>query len=66
MARGRSGNKIQSIWIRVEGSVEFKHIRFGYEPDNPVIKDFSVKLNLVSRLQLLDHRSRQDHAGQGY
>jgi len=29
---------------RVEGSVEFKHIRFGYEPDNPVIKDFSVKV----------------------
>ncbi len=28
----------------VEGAVEFKHVRFGYEPGNPVIKDFSVKV----------------------
>lgn len=28
----------------VEGAVEFKHVRFGYNPDNPVIKDFSVKV----------------------
>ncbi|MEL7637018.1 MAG: ABC transporter ATP-binding protein [Anaerolineaceae bacterium] len=36
--------KNQVYLDRVEGSVEFKHIRFGYEPDNPVIKDFSVKV----------------------
>lgn len=28
----------------VEGEVEFRNVRFGYDPDNPVIKDFSVKV----------------------
>nr|WP_283170499.1 ABC transporter ATP-binding protein [Curtanaerobium respiraculi] len=26
----------------VEGRVEFEHVRFGYDPDHPVIKDFSA------------------------
>lgn len=29
---------------QVEGAVEFKHVHFGYEPNNPVIKDFSIKV----------------------
>jgi len=28
----------------VEGAVEFKHVRFGYLPDTPVINDFSIKV----------------------
>lgn len=28
----------------VKGAVEFKNVHFGYEPGNPVIKDFSVKV----------------------
>lgn len=28
----------------VQGLVEFKHVQFGYDPENPVIKDFSVKV----------------------
>lgn len=28
----------------VEGAVEFRNVRFGYEPGNPIIKDFSVKV----------------------
>jgi len=28
----------------VRGAVEFKHVRFGYLPDNPVIHDFSIKV----------------------
>ena len=29
---------------QVKGAVEFKNVRFGYDPENPVIKDFSVKV----------------------
>ena len=29
---------------QVKGLVEFKHVRFGYDSENPVIKDFSVKV----------------------
>lgn len=28
----------------VEGAVEFKNVRFGYDPEEPVIKNFSVKV----------------------
>ncbi|MDD2523148.1 MAG: ABC transporter ATP-binding protein [Anaerolineaceae bacterium] len=28
----------------VEGAVEFKNVRFGYDPNNPVINDFSVEV----------------------
>ena len=28
----------------VEGAVEFKNVRFGYDPNNPVITDFSVEV----------------------
>jgi ATP-binding cassette subfamily B protein len=30
---------------KVEGHVEFKHVHFGYDPGNPVIKDFSAIAN---------------------
>ena len=29
---------------RIDGSVEFQHVRFGYNPDAPVIKDFCAKV----------------------
>ncbi len=29
---------------KVEGKVEFDHVRFGYEADKPVIKDFNAKV----------------------
>ena len=28
----------------VEGRVEFDHVRFGYDPDKPIIKDFNAKV----------------------
>jgi ATP-binding cassette subfamily B protein len=28
----------------VKGAVEFRNVRFGYDPNNPVIKDFSLKV----------------------
>ena len=28
----------------VKGAMEFRHVRFGYNPDVPIIKDFSVKV----------------------
>ena len=28
----------------IEGSVEFSHVKFGYDPDNMIIKDFSAKV----------------------
>lgn len=28
----------------IEGRVEFSHVKFGYDPDNMIIKDFSVKV----------------------
>ena len=28
----------------IQGAVEFRHVRFGYDPDKPIIKDFSVKV----------------------
>jgi len=32
------------ILDQVKGAVEFRNVHFGYEPGNPVIKDFSVKV----------------------
>ena len=29
---------------QVEGSVQFDHVRFGYEPDKPVVKDFNAEV----------------------
>ncbi|MGB4595160.1 MAG: ABC transporter ATP-binding protein [Anaerolineaceae bacterium] len=28
----------------IQGAVEFRHVQFGYDPEKPVIKDFSVKV----------------------
>ena len=28
----------------LQGEVEFKHVRFGYDPEKPIIKDFSAKV----------------------
>ncbi len=36
-----------------KGDVEFKHVRFGYNEDHMIIKDFSMKLKLVRKLPLL-------------
>ena len=27
----------------IEGRVEFSHVKFGYDPDNMIIKDFSAR-----------------------
>jgi ATP-binding cassette subfamily B multidrug efflux pump len=30
---------------KVRGEIEFRHVTFGYEPDNPVLKDVSFKIH---------------------
>ena len=29
---------------QIRGAVEFRHVRFGYDPEKPIIKDFSLKV----------------------
>lgn len=37
----------------VEGAVDFEHVRFGYDPDNPVIHDFSVNVEPGQRIAIV-------------
>lgn len=37
----------------VRGDVEFDHVRFGYEPDQVVIKDFSVKVKAGQQIAIV-------------
>lgn len=37
----------------VRGDVEFNHVRFGYEPDQVVIKDFSVKVKAGQQIAIV-------------
>jgi ATP-binding cassette subfamily B protein len=30
---------------KIKGEIEFKNVKFGYEEQKPIIKDFSVKIN---------------------
>ena len=38
---------------RVKGEVEFKDVRFGYNPDKIIIKDFSVKVNPGEKIAIV-------------
>ncbi len=38
---------------QVEGNVEFRHVRFGYDPDHPVIKDFSIKVKKGQKVAIV-------------
>lgn len=49
----------------IEGSVEFSHVHFGYNPDQIIINDFSAKVKPGhSRLLSLDRQERKDYHGQ--
>ena len=37
----------------VKGNVEFKHVRFGYNPDKPVIKDFSASIKAGQKVAIV-------------
>jgi ATP-binding cassette subfamily B multidrug efflux pump len=39
--------------VKVEGNVEFSHVRFGYNPDNPVIHDFSAEIKKGQKVALV-------------
>ena len=38
---------------RAKGEVEFKDVRFGYNPEKIIIKDFSVKVNLGEKIAIV-------------
>ena len=37
----------------IKGAVEFKHVRFGYKKDQPVIKDFSAKVEPGQKIAIV-------------
>ena len=39
---------------KLKGNVEFDHVKFGYNPDKIIVKDFSAKVKEGQKLQLLD------------
>jgi ATP-binding cassette subfamily B protein len=39
--------------INVKGDVEFKHVKFGYTPDKPVIHDFSVQIKAGQKVAIV-------------
>ena len=43
----------QALLQDVKGEVEFEHVRFGYEPDRDIIKDFSVKVQPGSKVAIV-------------
>ena len=45
-------NKTEKI-ENVKGNVEFKHVRFGYNPDKPVIKDFSASIKAGQKVAIV-------------
>ncbi len=38
---------------KVEGGMEFEHVRFSYSPDKPLIKDFSLKVNSGQQIAIV-------------
>ncbi|MFZ3150941.1 MAG: ABC transporter ATP-binding protein [Anaerolineaceae bacterium] len=38
---------------KIRGAVEFKNVRFGYDPDNIIIKDFSVKVEPGQKIAIV-------------
>lgn len=39
--------------INVKGDVEFKHVKFGYKPNKPVIHDFSVQIKAGQKVAIV-------------
>ncbi|HHY81725.1 MAG TPA: ABC transporter ATP-binding protein [Clostridiales bacterium] len=39
--------------VQVEGNVEFSHVRFGYDPDKIIIKDFSAVIRKGQKIALV-------------
>lgn len=39
--------------VPVKGSVEFDHVRFGYDPDTPVIHDFSASVSAGEKVAIV-------------
>jgi ATP-binding cassette subfamily B protein len=39
--------------INVKGDVEFKHVKFGYKPDKPVIHDFSIQIKAGQKVAIV-------------
>lgn len=37
----------------IEGTVEFRHVRFGYDAEKPIIKDFSVKVEPGQKIAIV-------------
>lgn len=37
----------------IQGGVEFSHVRFGYDPEKPVIKDFSAKIRSGQKVAIV-------------
>src|SRR5690606_19666497 len=37
-------NQRRDLWPTIEGSVEFKNVSFSYNPDEPVLEDFSLQV----------------------
>lgn len=42
--RSSESHKNDPAAVSVNGSVEFKHVKFGYNPDKIIVKDFSAKI----------------------
>lgn len=38
---------------RIQGAVDFEHVRFGYTPDNPVIHDFSAHVKPAQKIAIV-------------
>jgi ATP-binding cassette subfamily B protein len=38
---------------KIQGAVEFKNVRFGYDPENIIIKDFSVKVEPGQKIAIV-------------
>jgi len=48
-----SGKVIALDPTKVKGSVEFRHVNFGYSRDVPIIKDFSVKIKAGDKVAIV-------------
>lgn len=47
------GRDLQGNAVAVQGNVEFEHVRFGYEPDKPVIHDFSASVKAGEKVAIV-------------
>jgi ATP-binding cassette subfamily B protein len=46
-------DKTLSLETKLEGEIEFQHVKFGYTPDNEIIHDFSLKVNNGQRIAIV-------------